>query len=81
MEIIDRLIDVFTGARRTRVEAARQPNDLMLLVNLVRARAFLAITGRQLMTDSAPTGYNARDPTDDDFTRLSPLRRLARGQR
>jgi len=81
MEIIDRLVDAFTGARRVRVEAARQPNDLMLLVNLVRARAFLAITGRQLMTDSAPAGYSARDPTEEDVTRLSPLRRLARGQR
>jgi hypothetical protein len=78
MKIIDRLVDTFTGARRIRAEAAMQPSGLLRLVNLVRARAFLAITGRQLMTETSQIGYSSLDLTEDDPTRLSPLRRLAR---
>jgi len=78
MRIIDRLVDTFTGARRIRTEAAMQPSDLMHFVNAVRARAFLAITGRQLMTETSHIGRSSLDLTDDDSTRMSPLRRLAR---
>jgi hypothetical protein len=78
MKILDRLLDTFTGARRIRTEAVTEPSDLMHFVNLARARAFLAITGRQLVTETGQIGHSSFDTPIDDVSRLSPVRRLAR---
>ncbi len=78
MKIVDRLLDTFTGARRIRGEAGAEPSDMMHFLTLVRARVFLAITGRQLVTEASLLGQNSVDSTTDDLTRLSPLRRLRR---
>ena len=79
MRLIDRLLDVFTGRGRLRLQAAEHPNDLMATVNAFRAMAYQRITGKTLTTVT-PTLTKTPSP-DDSVSDLSPVRRLARRER
>lgn len=75
MNILEKLLNVFNRQRHTMLGAMAQPNDLMAQINTVRARAYLKITGKQLVL---PPATLATDESEDITKKLSPTRRLAR---
>ncbi|TET11723.1 MAG: hypothetical protein E3J86_02135 [Candidatus Thorarchaeota archaeon] len=74
MKIVDRFLDVFGMRRQRLLGATSQPNDLMAMIQAVRANAYFKITGKKLPVQDLPTGSTLDDITKD----LSPSRRLAR---
>jgi hypothetical protein len=75
MNILDKFLNIFNRQRSTMLGAMAQPNDLMTHVNTVRARAYLKITGKQLVL---PPALSEADDAEDITKKLSPTRRLAR---
>ena len=77
MNLLERLLNLVGGRRRTLLGAVSQPNPMEYLYT-VRARAFLKITGRPLKTaDSLSIGKTKTSATDVSKD-LSPSRRLLR---
>ena len=74
MKIVDRFLDVFGMRRQRLLGATSQPNDLMAMIQAVRANAYFKITGKKLPVQELPTGNTIDDITKD----LSPSRRLTR---
>ena len=74
MKIVDRFLDAFGLRRQRLLGATSQPNDLMAMIQAVRANAYFKITGKKLPVQELPTGNTLDDMTKD----LSPSRRLAR---
>lgn len=75
MRIVERLLDLFGSHRKTLFGATAQPSDLMAQIYAIRARAYLKITGKHLISVDMST--IKKDSTSTDITKdLSPSRRL-----
>jgi len=73
-DLIARFIGLFTRQHRLLSEASSQPDTMMTYLNAVRARAFLKITGRNILSPSLRSDHNVDSLSDN----MSPVRRLAR---
>jgi hypothetical protein len=73
-DLAQRFIGVFSKRRQILTEASMQPNEMMTYVNVIRARAFLKITGKSLSLPAIKVEGQTNRLSDE----LSPLRRIAR---
>jgi hypothetical protein len=77
MNLLERLLNLFSGRRNTLLGAISQPNPMEYLY-AVRARTFLKLTGRPLTTVDSFTKSKSETSTSDITKNLSPSRRLLR---
>ncbi len=73
-DLIARFIGLFTRQHRLLGEVSSQPDTMMTYLNAVRARAFLKITGRNIMSPTLGSGNDAKSLSGN----MSPVRRMAR---
>ncbi len=77
MNLLERLLNLMGGRRRTLLGAMSQPSPIDYLY-AVRARAFLKITGRPLTTADSLSVGKSRTDVSNISKDLSPARRLLR---
>ena len=77
MNLLDRLLNLIGGRRKTLLGAVGQPNPMNYLY-AVRARAFLKITGRPLTAFDGLSINRSQSSASNISKDLSPSRRLLR---
>ena len=77
MNILERLLSVFDGRRRTLLGAVGHPNDIMSYLYVVRAQTYQRITGKSL-THVQKLPSNDSTTTSDLKKPISPSRRFLR---
>ncbi len=76
MKILERLLTLFDGRRRTLLGAVDQPADLASYLYMIRADTYQRLTGKTLTPVKLPSSKGAQ--ADDLKGNLSPSRRLLR---